>query len=113
MVAGIVLLALGLKKTFLHVDDPLDSVPALALVGGVALYLVAHVGFRWRLVHTLSRQRLVAAAVALALYPLARELPALVTLGLAAALLCVLIAYEVLRFADRRAEVRRLAHGHE
>jgi low temperature requirement protein LtrA len=113
MVAGIVLLALGLKKTFLHVDDPLDTVPAIALVGGVAVYLLAHVGFRWRLVHTLSRQRLVAAAVALALYPLARELPALVTLALAAALLCVLIAYEVLRFAERRASVRRMAHGHE
>ena len=113
MVAGIVLLALGLKKTFLHVDDPLDTVPAIALVGGVAVYLLAHVGFRWRLVHTFSRQRFVAAAVALALYPLARELPALVTLALAAALLCMLIAYEVLRFAERRASVRRMAHGHE
>jgi hypothetical protein len=36
-----------------------------------------------------------------------------VTLALAAALLCVLIAYEVLRFAERRASVRRMAHGHE
>jgi low temperature requirement protein LtrA len=113
MVAGIVLLAFGLKKTLEHVDDPLDAVPAAALVGGVAVYLLAHVGFRWRLVHTLSRQRLVATAVALGLYPLARELPALVTLGLAATLLCGLIAYEVIRFADRRAEVRGLAHGHE
>jgi low temperature requirement protein LtrA len=110
MVAGIVLLALGLKKTLAHVDDPLDAVPAAALVGGVAVYLLAHVGLRWRLVRTLSGQRLAAAVLAVALYPLAVELPALVTTGLVAALLCALIAYEALRFSESRALVRRLAH---
>jgi low temperature requirement protein LtrA len=113
MVAGIVLLALGLKKTLEHVDDPLDTIPAAALVGGVALYLLAHVGFRWRLVHTLSRQRLAAAAVAIALFPLATELPAIVTLALVVVLLCVLIVYEVVRFAGTRERVRhQLAGGH-
>ena len=34
MVAGIVLLALGLKKTLEHVEDPLKTVPAFALLGG-------------------------------------------------------------------------------
>ena len=33
MVAGIVLLALGLKKTLGHVEDPLKLVPAVALLG--------------------------------------------------------------------------------
>jgi low temperature requirement protein LtrA len=113
MVAGIVLLALGLKKTLEHVDDPLDTVPAVALVGGVAAYLLAHVGFRWRLVHTLSRQRLAAAVVALALLPVATELPAIVTLGFVVVLLCALIVYEVVRFAETRERVRRqLARGH-
>ena len=46
MVAGIVLLALGLKKTLEHVDDPLKVVPAAALLGGLAVYLLAHVVFR-------------------------------------------------------------------
>ena len=46
MVAGIVLLALGLKKTLGHVEDPLKLVPAVALLGGTALYLLAHVAFR-------------------------------------------------------------------
>ena len=59
MVAGIVLLALGLKKTLAHVDDPLKLVPAVALLGGTALYLLAHVAFRWRNVHRFSTQRLV------------------------------------------------------
>lgn len=69
MVAGIVLAAFGLKRTLEHVGDSLEAVPAAALVGGVALYLLAHVGFRWRQVHSLSRQRSLAAVVTLALYP--------------------------------------------
>ncbi len=44
MVAGIVLVALGLKKTLGHVDDPLDTVPAFALLGGLGVYLLGHVG---------------------------------------------------------------------
>ena len=39
MVAGIVLLALGMKKTLGHVEEPLKLVPAVALLGGTALYL--------------------------------------------------------------------------
>ena len=57
MVAGIVLLALGLKKTLEHVDDPLKLVPAVAMLGGAALYLLAHVAFRWRNVHRFSLER--------------------------------------------------------
>ena len=44
MVAGIVLLALGLKKTLEHVEDPLKTVPAFALLGGTAIYLLASRG---------------------------------------------------------------------
>ena len=58
MVAGIVLLALGLKKTLGDVGDPLDAVPATAMLGGTAVYLLAHVAFRLRNVRTLNRQRL-------------------------------------------------------
>jgi low temperature requirement protein LtrA len=110
MVAGIVLVALGLKKSLEHVDEPLKLVPAAALLGGVALYLLAHVAFRLRNVRTLNRQRLVAAAVFLALIPLGREAPALATLALAAILLSALIAYEAIRFAEARERIRhRLA----
>ena len=41
MVAGIVLAALGLKTTIAHVGDALALVPAVALLGGVAMYLLA------------------------------------------------------------------------
>ena len=49
------LVALGVKKTIGHVDEPLETVPAVALFGGVALYYGAHVGFRLRNVGTLNR----------------------------------------------------------
>jgi low temperature requirement protein LtrA len=107
MVAGIVLLALGLKKTLEHVDEPLKTVPAVATLGGTALYLLAHVAFRWRNIHTLNRQRL---AVAIALVPmiaLAVAVPALAALAVLAAILCGLVAYEAIRFGEARERLRR------
>ena len=106
MIAGIILVALGTKKTLEHVDEPLKIVAAAALFGGLALYYGAHIGFRLRNVGTLSRQRLLAALVALALIVPATEVDALVALACAAAVAAALIAYEALRFADARARVR-------
>ena len=106
MVAGIVLYAVGVKKTLGDVGEPLKLVPAVALCGGVALYLLAHVLFRLRNVRTVNTQRVVALVLVLALIPLAVELPALATLALAAALVSGLIAYEAIRFADARQRVR-------
>ena len=87
MVAGIALIAVGMKRTLVHVDDPLKLVPAVALLGGAAMYLLAHVAFRLRNMHTLSARRLVCAIVLLALLPAGAALPALSTLGILAALL--------------------------
>jgi hypothetical protein len=81
-------------------------VPAAALLGGAALYLLALVAFRLRNMHTLSGRRLACAVVLLALVPAAVRLPALATLGLLALLLALLIAYEALRYADQREHVR-------
>jgi low temperature requirement protein LtrA len=106
MVAGIVLLALGLKKTLGDVDDPLKTVPAVALLGGTSLYLLGHVAFRWRNIHTLNKQRLVTAIVLVALVPLGVEIASLATLGLLAAILVGLIVYEVARFAELRGRLR-------
>ncbi len=106
MVAGIALLAVGMKITLEHVGDTLALVPATALLGGTALYLLAHVAFRLRNVHTLSGRRLVCAIVLFALIPVGVTLPALATLGILAGLLSALILYEVLRYADVRDRVR-------
>jgi len=106
MVAGIVLTALGVKKTLGHVADPLEIVAAAALLGGIALYLIGHLGFRWRQIHTLSPPRLLATVAILALLPAALELPALATLAIAAAVLTALIVYEVVAYAEFRDRLR-------
>jgi low temperature requirement protein LtrA len=109
MVAGIVLLALGLKKTLGDVEEPLKTVPAFAMLGGTALYLLAHIAMRLRNLRTLNRQRLVCAILLLALVPAATELPALATLGILGAVLVVLIAYETWLYGERRDRVRHPA----
>jgi low temperature requirement protein LtrA len=106
MVAGIVLLALGMKKTLGEVEEPLKLVPAAAMLGGAVLYLLAHVGFRLRNVRTLNRQRLATALLLAALLPLALEVPSLAALGMLGVVMWALIAYEALRFADARDRVR-------
>jgi len=108
MVAGIALVALGLKKTLGHVGDSLGLVPAAAMLGGGALYLLAHVAFRWRNIHTLNRQRLVCAGLLVALLAAEAELkpPSLATLGVLAAVLSALILYEATRFAEARDRIR-------
>jgi low temperature requirement protein LtrA len=106
MVAGIVLIALGLKKTLGEVEEPLKLVPAVAMLGGTGFYLLAHVAFRWRNVHRFSIQRLLAAILLAALIPAAVELPALATLAIVAAVLAVLIAYETVHFAELREKMR-------
>ena len=109
LITGIVLLALGAKKAIAHVDEPLETVPAFALCGGVAIYLLGHIAFRLRNVGTLNRQRLLTAAVCLALIPVATEVDALVTVALLAALCSALIVYEVVHLRDARARVRAAA----
>jgi len=106
MVAGIVLLALGMKKTIGHVEDPLKLVPAVALLGGTALYLLAHVAFRYRHIRTLNTRRMACAALLLAFIAAAVEIPALATVAVVAAVLVVLIVVETRSYGDSRAQTR-------
>ena len=96
MVAGIVLLALGVKKTLGDVDHELKLIAAVALCGGVALYLLADVGFRRRTLARREGPRLVAAAALLVAIPLATAVPALAALAVVAALTSALVVVEVL-----------------
>jgi low temperature requirement protein LtrA len=106
MVAGIVLGALGLKKTIGDVGGELDAVIAFAMLGGTALYLLGHVGQRLRNVGTVNNHRLLCAVLLLALVPLAVELPALATLSILTAVLWVLIGLEAMRFVGSRQRAR-------
>jgi low temperature requirement protein LtrA len=108
MVAGIVLAALGLEETLAHIGDALDAVHAFALLGGVAVYLLAHVALRLRNAHTLNRQRLLLAVLLLALIPVATTIPSLATLAGVNVLLWAMIGYETANYDERR---YRLRHG--
>jgi low temperature requirement protein LtrA len=112
MVAGIVLAAFGLKTTLSHVDDQLDLVPATALAGGVALFLLAQFAFKHRAVQMWSAHRFVTAAVLLALIPVLQEVHAVVALGLVVAVIALHIGYESVRFAALRHEERARMHEH-
>jgi low temperature requirement protein LtrA len=106
MVAGIVLFALGAKKTLAHVDEHLAAVPAVALCGGVALYLLALSVFKRRNIGSFNYPRLVAASALVGLAPIATAIPALLTLGLVAAVGVALVAYEFVAYAEARDRIR-------
>lgn len=110
MVAGIVLVAYGMKVTIGHHADHLPDVPAFALLGGLALYLLGLVSFRYRHVQTINRRRLGLAIVLLFLVPVATAMPALVTLALAVLLIWAMIAYEHRGYGPGRQELRREAN---
>jgi low temperature requirement protein LtrA len=110
MVAGIVLSALGLEETLLHVDEPLNGVYAFALLGGVAIYLLAHVALRLQNARTINVQRLGLACLLFALIPVAMTIPALATLIGVNVLLWAMIGYETAKYDERR---YRLRHGLE
>ena len=107
MVAGIVLVALGMKKTLGHVEDPLQLVPATALLGGTALYLLAHVAFRYRHIHTFNTRRLALSVGLVAFIPGAVELPALLTLTVLACALALLIVVETRSYGESRHRTRQ------
>lgn len=109
MVAGIVLLAFGMKVTIAHHGDELPYVPAFGLLGGLAIYLLGLVAFRYRHIHTLNRRRLGLAIVLLLLIPVATAIPALVSVALANVLIWSMIAYEHRGYGARREELRREA----
>jgi low temperature requirement protein LtrA len=111
MVAGIVLIALGLKTTLAHVGESLTTETAVAMLGGASLYLLAHIAFRLRNVGSLNRQRLVCAILLVALIPLGVRMPSLATLAILAAVLAALIAYEAVRFSGARERIRRELAG--
>ena len=106
MMAGIVLFALGLKTTLGDVGATLDTVPAVALCGGAALYLLGHVAFLFRTTGRVFRRRTIGGVALLALIPAALTIPALAALALVSAVCSFVVAYEALRHREHRLQVR-------
>jgi low temperature requirement protein LtrA len=108
MITGIIVFAIGVKRTLLHVGVHLQPVVAVALCGGVALYLVALSVFKRRNVGSFNWQRLVVAGILACLAPVATAVPALAALGMVTAATCGLIVFEFVRYAEARDRIR---HG--
>jgi low temperature requirement protein LtrA len=94
LLLGIVLVAVGVKKATGHAYDELTYAQALALGGGVALFLAANVAFRRVLRIGRSPHRAAAAVAALATIPLGAEVAAIAQIGGLAAVLAVALARE-------------------
>jgi low temperature requirement protein LtrA len=109
LVAGIVLIALGMKVTIGHHGEHLHAEPAFALLGGVATFLLGLVAFRYRQVHTVNRRRLGMAIVLLFLIPVATAVPALLTLAVTVVLIWVVVLGDHRQYGPRRDELRREA----
>ena len=106
MVAGIVLFAFGLETTLHDFADELDIVPAIALCGGVALYLLGHVAFLFRTTNYVFRRRTIGAAMLAALIPGALAIPALATLGIVSTICALVVAWEAIRYRADRMRIR-------
>jgi low temperature requirement protein LtrA len=106
MIAGIVLFALGLEAALHDVADALDTVPAVALCGGAALYLLGHVASLFQTTRRVFRRRTVGALVLLALIPAAVAIPALAALALVSSVCSLVVAYEAIRHREHRIVLR-------
>ncbi|MEV1019458.1 low temperature requirement protein A [Streptomyces sp. NPDC050264] len=93
MLLGVAFLAAGIKKSLGHIGEHLHTGPALALAGGVALFLAGDVAFRSAMRLFPVGYRALAVPVALATALLGIHVSALVQLlGLVAALVVMLAA---------------------
>lgn len=116
LIAGIVLMALGMKKALLYVADTthhspgeaLHGVPLWALTCGAALYLVGLSSLRKRNVGSWNVQRLVVAALLVAATPVLGQLPAVLLVVVVAMVCGALVILERILLAERRR--RMLAH---
>jgi low temperature requirement protein LtrA len=114
MIAGIVLMAFGLKTVEAFVSgeaghglaETLPTLPVASMYAGVALFLLAHVAFTFRVERLVKVLRVGTAIAILALIPVGAALPALASLALVTGVMVVLIATESVRFADARERIR-------
>ena len=94
MVAGIIVSAVGDELVIAHPGEVLPAAEIAVVVGGPALYLLAHALFRRRMTGAWGPKRLYGAAGCLAVGAAGPFVPALVLAGLVIAVLAAVIASE-------------------
>lgn len=108
IVAGIIITAVGVEATLAHASETkaLGAFNAVALLGGVALYLAGYLIYKNRLHFPPHLPRLATAALLLAATPAAAALPPLAALAGLVLILAALILIETIRYAT----IRRQQH---
>lgn len=106
LIAGIIFVALAIKKTIGHPEEHLKEIPAVALGLGIAFYSGGLAAIRKRDLGKWNLARLAVAALALLLIPVFKEVSALASLTIATAILVLLVAGEAIYWRDVRARVR-------
>ena len=89
-----------------HAGDTLDTVPAVALCGGAAIYLLGHVAFLYRSTQRIWRRRSYGAVTLLALLPAALTIPSLAALGLVSVVCVAVVAGEAIGRREHRTMIR-------
>jgi low temperature requirement protein LtrA len=100
IVAGIVGFAVGCKMLVADPSDRLSTAGAVALCGGVAVYLLGHAAFRFRMTRTIGRHHLAGAAASAALIVVSAHVGALAVAGILALVLAVAATWERLEHTD-------------
>jgi low temperature requirement protein LtrA len=96
-VAGTIAFAVGARASIDRFDGPLPPVPALALTGGVALFYLGDVAYRWRDHHQLTVDRLIAGLTCLTVFPAALAEPAILTMVVLTVIGLVRLGWELWR----------------
>jgi low temperature requirement protein LtrA len=94
IVAGIIVVAVADEVVIAHPGASPSGAELAVILGGPVLYLVGHTLFRLRMIHNVSRKRVVAAVAILALAPLGGTFTSLALAACVLAILAVLAAAE-------------------
>lgn len=95
MVAGIMFFAVGAHTAVAHATDPLPTLPAIALAGGMALFYLGDVAYRWRDHRQDPIDRMAAGCAAAAALPLLVHVPAIGALGVLTAIGGIRLGWEL------------------
>lgn len=97
IVAGIMLFAVGAHGAVAHATAPLSFLSAVALAGGMALFYLGDVAYRWRDHHEIPFDRAVTGFAAAATVPLLSHVPGIAALALLTCIGGVRLGWELWR----------------
>lgn len=97
LVAGIMLFAVGAHTTVGHATARLPLLPAIALAGGMAMFYLGDVAYRWRDHRQIPVDRTAAGLAAAATLPVLLHLPAIAALGVLTGIGILRLAWELWR----------------